>query len=114
MFGLSKLHKRRERMYANCLVMEQTANKARQKYLKQTLETAASPKGLLAGFAVGFTSNCGTTKGGHYQLVKSVQKELFQLLQQGLITKTTEVKATEVKATDASHEQADDQQEPSE
>jgi hypothetical protein len=101
MFGLSKLRKRRERMYANCLLLEKTANKTRQQYVKQTCQAAASPKGLLAGFAVGFTSNCGTTQDGHYQLVKSVQKELFQLIQQGLL----------IKAAEASQELTDDHSE---
>ncbi|SDH99239.1 hypothetical protein SAMN04488136_14212 [Vibrio xiamenensis] len=85
MFGLGKMRSQRDILHAQTKALEGVAKTSRERFIDQTLEQVASPKGLAISFAAGASTQCEVANRQRSLLLSGARREVLVLLQNQLV-----------------------------
>ncbi|MBJ7553552.1 hypothetical protein [Marinomonas spartinae] len=80
MFGLKKMQRERDRLFAKTQQLEKKATTSRNKAKDSILAMAVSPAGLIASFVLGATTQCDISKKARQNLLNGATKEVLSFL----------------------------------
>ena len=80
MFGLKRMRQQRERLYFRTQILEKRAKASRDKAVDNLLDTATSPTGLLASFALGASTQLDITRKARKNLLNGASRDVASFL----------------------------------